>query len=652
MEEKKELNEILLQTRKELEHDFSDEVIERIETSEIQSQVKRFKVGTVKPLINEIGRVAEIIKSPIHIGMLGRYSHGKSALVNALFSLNDDCKLPEGEGIVTSKVTHVSFDKDAFSPDVYEKRKTGELRAIDIVELRNCVGRSKIDNSTVDYYKMILPTDAKDFAALFAQKNINLVDMPGLGGQYFNDQVQTKRYIRELDMIIAVIKMNDILEAGLHINHLIETSSIPVIPVLTFADQWENSDLYADCKDLSSAVLKAREEIRTNIPALVPYIDNLIAVSALKGDNINELRGLILNNIETTSISIGKARKDISPVYKKQLREFQSAYSQLKVRLTDLCTELEKMLKPIVPQYADQQKNCVDEACKQTRVARAERNLREEANRSVNDLFAKYKDKLTQLEYVNDEVSLCTEIDRISQDTNGRLIREGTERISSCFVSYKDEIKLAVSKSIEKMTLDNRTKDNLKYEIETRLEEKKINCENIVGVNVDRLRIQSFIGEKKIKNFVSFFASMTKHPSSLVVLIIGILAAGCGAAPLGLGKILVPVGLALIAGSIIMHAIENTNDEKNNFNALRRKIVDYMVGLFDSNSKKDQLSNAITKAILEIKEEISDALSDDTSSYNNDARILNDTKVNIEESIITLSNKLEDELCEINSVGK
>lgn len=654
MSETNELEQLLLKTRDELQHDFNDDAIERIETQEIQTQIKRFKISTVTPLVGEIERVAEIMKSPIHLGMLGRYSHGKTALVNALFSLPDDCRLPEGEGVVTSKVTHVCFDPDAFSPEVYERKKTGEDQQISLEELRNSVGRTGKDTSAIDFYKMILPTENMDFAKLFAQKNINLVDMPGLGGPYFNDQVQTKRYVRELDMIVAVIKMDDIYESALHLSSFIEPSGIPVIPVLTFADKWQESDLYAGCNDFGSAVLKAKDLIRDQIPGVAPYLDNIIAVSAFTGQNINELRGLILNNIETANISIAKARRDISPVYKKQLREFQTAYSQLKDKLSNASKELENILKPIVPQYSGQQKDALKDACEQTRVVRAKRALAEEANRCVNDLFLRYKDRLQQFNYVTKEADLKPAIDRFNQDINRRLIREGTERLDSCFQTYKDELLQALEKSLEKMTLDRKTIEKLREGIKDALEQRNIDSGDALGVTFEWAKVDGQIAVYNAKKAVKFFAGMAKHPETLVMLIVGIALTGVGGGLIGkaVGKVLAPVGLCLAGAGILLYLTQRGNDAKSDFGDCKDNIVSYLTGVFDSNAKKDALASAIEKEMLEINEDIKDLMSDDTSSYNADARMLSSKKENIEESITLLNNKLEDELCRIKSSGK
>ena len=108
----------------------------------------------------------------------------------------------------------------------------------------------------------------------------------------------------------------------------------------------------------------------------------------------------------------------------------------------------------------------------------------------------------------------------------------------------------------------------------------------------------------------------------------------------------------MAAAGIVLYLTQRDNDVKSNFGDCKDNIVSYLTGVFDSNAKKDVLTSAIERAILEVDEDIKDLMSDDTSSYNADARMLSSKKENIEESIILLNNKLEDELCRIKSSGR
>lgn len=213
----KSMYDILKDTKNEIESNFTLEAMEQIQTEGIKRELNRFRSTLIKDITYELEHTMEVIQSPVFVGLLGRYSHGKSALVNALFSLDETSKLPEGEGVVTSKVTRVDFNKELYAPEAYEVKKGGVSSMIDVETLRNGVGQTQTDTSSVDYFYMKLPTDNRDFAQLFATKNISLIDMPGLGGPYFKDQTTTKQYIKNLDMILAIVKVDGIREAGIHI---------------------------------------------------------------------------------------------------------------------------------------------------------------------------------------------------------------------------------------------------------------------------------------------------------------------------------------------------------------------------------------------------------------------------------------------------
>lgn len=644
METNNELNEMLADVKHQLEQDFSQEKIDRLEVDEIKRQMSRFKTAKVEPLIPEIDCLLKVIESPLYVGMLGRYSHGKTALVNALFSLDEECKLPEGDGVVTSKVTHVVFKKDLLQLQACVMKKgDDEERTIDFMTLRNSV-RTNQDASTIDYYKLELPTEGKDFASLFATKNINLVDMPGVGGPYFKDQQITKMYIHELDMIIAVIKIDEIMESGLQINNHIKNSQVPIIPVLTFTDKWKESDLYSDCKDIDAVLFKAKKLIHEHISNLDDYLDNLIPVSSFTGDNIDALRHSILNHIDAPNIAIRKARKDVSPVYKRQLLLFQESFRDLKKKMSALKTDLDEMLKPILPKNGERTE-IIDEACKGARVVKARHSLEDETTRCVNDLFTKYKDRLSSLQYVNEKNELVSSVSKLEDDTNNRLIRENTERLNSMYQNYKDELSYEIDKLLSRMTLDNKTKANLNKEIESTLADSKIDCQDVLKLDTKSIAINSYLAKYDAKVGMSFIASMAKDPTSLIMLIVGVVLI-----PLGgwvLGPIFRIVGIGFVAASAIMTVINQPRETKTLFEEAKRSIIEHLESAFDVNKKKDMLSEAVSATRGRLNDDLKIVLSDDTSSYNKDALFLNSIKERFDEMMDELSDKLEDELCKI-----
>ena len=348
--------EEILKSLNDFEHmiqkNFSEDAVESIETEGLRRSFRGLKNNAIKEIVEDIEHAKSVISSPIYVGLLGRYSHGKSALVNALFKLDDDCRLPEGEGVVTSKVTLVDFD-DYPTAQAFAIVSNEDLpRQISINELIGSVGSNNDDESIcVESYKLTLPTSGRGFASNFLANNITLVDMPGLGGPYFTDKVTTANYLKYMDMALVVMKVDEIEDSARHIRYFVENLNIPVVPILTYQDLWKKSDLYMDCDDEAAMLAKAQSLIEEHLPSLKKYCVNLIAVSSIKDENGSEhkniasLRGIILDQITNKKLAIGKARTEIAPIYKKQVMELSKEFGALKIKLDKLLADINPLEK-------------------------------------------------------------------------------------------------------------------------------------------------------------------------------------------------------------------------------------------------------------------------------------------------------------------
>jgi hypothetical protein len=92
--------------------------LERIQPHEIREKVDHFRETEINKINKELNHAVNVLESPVYVGLLGRYSHGKTALVNALFSVEEEYSLPVGEKIVTSKITSTARRK---SPTSYNQ---------------------------------------------------------------------------------------------------------------------------------------------------------------------------------------------------------------------------------------------------------------------------------------------------------------------------------------------------------------------------------------------------------------------------------------------------------------------------------------------------------------------------------------------------
>ena len=638
--------DILKDTKNEIENNFSNEAIEQIQTEGIKRELNRFRSTIIKDISYELEHTMEVIQSPVFVGLLGRYSHGKSALVNALFSLDDSSKLPEGEGVVTSKVTRVDFNKDLYAPEAYEVKKGGKSDIINIEALRNGVGQTQTDTSSVDYFYMKLPTDNRDFAQLFATKNISLIDMPGLGGPYFKDQTTTKQYIKNLDMILAIIKVDGIREAGVHIEPYIQTSAgIPIIPVLTFGDKWKESDLYADCNDEDEMLQKAQELIKEYIPSLSKYNTNIIAVSSYTGQNINELRSLILNHVEVEKIAIGKARKEISPVYKRQVQQLSIEFKNLNNKINTLSEELDALLKPILPKKKDT--NQLKEVFSSAKVQRSYRDLIKESTSQINDCFSKYKDYINGIRSKNSAKEVMEWTNSFEKDINNRMFRDTIERLNFLFEEYKEQLKSGTKNMLDDMTLDRQKKIELQEHTSELISDAKIDWKNVFGIKINNLSIQTLYTKYQSKIAANTFMEMLKRPTTLGMFIGGIILSCCFEIPL-IGIFLGIIGLILIISTFLQIWMQIPGLKKKHLVDLKDEIYAYLESQFEIIEKKERSSSLIEEKKEDLYHILSEDISAETSEYNKDAFYLKRTKEHLDNILFNISERIDDEIRNIN----
>lgn len=638
----KSMYDILKDTKNEIESNFTLEAMEQIQTEGIKRELNRFRSTLIKDITYELEHTMEVIQSPVFVGLLGRYSHGKSALVNALFSLDETSKLPEGEGVVTSKVTRVDFNKELYAPEAYEVKKGGVSSMIDVETLRNGVGQTQTDTSSVDYFYMKLPTDNRDFAQLFATKNISLIDMPGLGGPYFKDQTTTKQYIKNLDMILAIVKVDGIREAGIHIEPYIQTSAgLPIIPVLTFGDQWKNSDLYADCNDEDEMLQKAKSLIQEYIPSLGKYSTNLIAVSSYTGQNINELRSLILNHVEVGNIAIGKARKEISPVYKRQVQQLSIEFNNLKNKINVLSEELDALLKPILPKKKET--NQLKEVFASAKVQRSYRDLIKESTAQINDCFSKYKDYINGLRSRSSAKEVMDWTTSFERDANNRMFRDTIERLNCLFEEYKEQLKAGIKNMLDGMTLDRQKKIELQERTSELIIDTKAEWKNVFNVKIDNLNLQTYYTKYQTKLAGSTFMEMLKQPVTLAMFVGGLI---LGAITLAIGLFGIGFILSLIA--VVQIWMQVPGLKKRHLADLKDEIYDYLENQFEITDKKERFSALLEEKKEDLYQMLSEEISTETSEYNRDAFYLKRVKEHLDNVLFAISERIEDEIRNIN----
>jgi tRNA U34 5-carboxymethylaminomethyl modifying GTPase MnmE/TrmE len=316
-----EINDELKQFQKNVEITF-DRLVTNIQTPEVKEKVKHFKDIEISKISKNILQTIQVIDAPISVGLVGRYSHGKTALVNEFFSMDTEYSLPEGEGIVTSKITKVEFDSKVSSPICSQVFRDRRENRISLEALKLSVSTNDTNSELIDYYSIKLPV-REDYSKLFESKKINLIDMPGLGGAYFKDNEKTRKYVDNVDMLIVVIKITEIKEAARCIEPYIHNLSIPIIPVLTFFDVWTESPTFVACSNDEEAICKAKELIKDLIPSLLKHEIRTIAVSSKTKHNIRALREGVCNFVEPQNFALQKIKSETPEVFRRRVREVQ-----------------------------------------------------------------------------------------------------------------------------------------------------------------------------------------------------------------------------------------------------------------------------------------------------------------------------------------
>ena len=465
----------------------------QINTRQLQGELKDVnkKIEELKSAMQDAKLAAE---SSVFVGLLGRYSHGKSALANALFELNETgCELPVGDTIVTSKVTFVSFDKEAKSPMAKEQPAN---RMVTWEELRKEI-TSDDNGSLAAYYDLIIPAyENSEFSIKFADKNICLMDMPGLGGTKFNDKALTRDYIQDADLLIVTIKIDEIEESARHVRSFIEKVNVPLIPVLTYSDHLDNpeNDLYSDCESKEDMLDKAKELVKGNFPSLINKADDdLIAVSAYTKENIDALRNLILGYVERKAMKTRNTDGEVSAVFRKKNEKMNKVINKVRVKAAETKQKFEELLEILAPNrnkvvsYDNVFRNYNNEY---KRLIRACKDCIDEEEMNFEDRVKGISKRNTK-DDVQKEADCIN--DYIEKKLKGNLLRSLEEALGE----YKSEIKPELQNLVNELHISESEKRDRKDRIEKDI--NNFTWDQILEEN-DKEQLENLIQPLETKN--------------------------------------------------------------------------------------------------------------------------------------------------------
>ena len=121
--------------------------------------------------IEQFIQTIQVIDAPISVELVGRYSHGKTALINEFFSMDTEYSLPEGQGIVNSKITKIEFDSKVSSPICSQVFRDRRENRISLETLKLSVSTNDTNPELIDYYSIKLPV-REDYSKPFESKKI------------------------------------------------------------------------------------------------------------------------------------------------------------------------------------------------------------------------------------------------------------------------------------------------------------------------------------------------------------------------------------------------------------------------------------------------------------------------------------------------
>ena len=256
------------------------------------------------------------VESPIYVGVVGHYSSGKSSLLNAmLFPQKSKNLLPTGQRPVTAKCTLLRFAEPKSGHRYFQITVNDKVNSLDEIAYQRMVSGG-VPTALEDTHHFLLELSAEDLAGgVFKEmesKRIELLDTPGLGGPYWNDQYALMEWIKEFKLLLVCVGVHQITEVqAQNVNPFLKHSMSPIIPVVTFWDEWKKADILQGISDEKKAQIKVKEELKRHFSSMDDALDRVIFVSAKNYIDDIELSDSV-QDIFTQDWNIDNVRKALS----------------------------------------------------------------------------------------------------------------------------------------------------------------------------------------------------------------------------------------------------------------------------------------------------------------------------------------------------
>lgn len=460
------------------------------------------------------------IESPIYVGILGHYSHGKSSLLNSmLLRPKTPPILPTGEKIVTSLCTLIQFDAQSDSHKFYEVWTDGKENNLTEEEYQRKVsGEVTGALEGVRNFRIILST--KDLPGTlfdnFAKKKIELLDTPGLGGPYWNDEYALQEWVKEFNLIIICIKATEInAKTSDVVNPYLKYTSKPIIPVVTFWDLWPESADYDGISHERDAKNKAKSNLKKFFSSFKNSIDLTQFVSSInynlakeipkdKKDFYSENWGI--DNVRTVLSKYVSEHKQI-------LESLRSKESQLdhnrRVKIQQKCYALKSKFESLKPLLQKELEKIKPKTEYEEIIDTTFDKFENESEREVNRFLDRAENKFNDISLIKNDNLWDQEINKIKEEIELLWKHEGaldlTQKLKR---TYDRDIKRELFKKIDKEPLGNLENKHLKQKLDDSFENLQ---EDITRIEVKNIyKHVSASKEKTLGIFTALLVEITR----------------------------------------------------------------------------------------------------------------------------------------------
>ena len=624
-EQTRELEIKIAKVKDSINEIFDDDRIDRFEPK-LKSDLKEVNAISVKPLLDQLEECGRLMTSPFYVGVLGRYSHGKSALVNHLFLLEEEDKLPEGDSVVTSKITRVVFDDHISKPMAYmhsngEQDKNGKPFN-SYSEFQKSAQSKDDDNSNIAFLEARIPFgEDQNLAKNFFNNNIQLIDMPGLGGPYFDDSEVVKEYVQNVDLMVVAIKITEIEESAAVVNKFLKKVSCPKIAVLTFYDIAADSNMYASCQgDESKIIAKAKAEVERLFTNLGD-IDDISVVSIKNNGLVDKVRNRITQKITVRNSAIAKKVQETPIVEKRRADELKRELDALKVKALALPKRLEALIKDTIGKGKDTDDKI--DICSIFDSAKVRTKQQKRKSEIIQKLRQVKTDQVAELNSLVDVAECDSICERIRK--RGDLSNFIAER----YKEYTTDLKDVANDYIDNLNVSDQQKREFKKSVKDVLDNIEVD-----GVCFDESNVKASVAVHKAKGMVQ------KNYKPIIIMCV-ILAVICLYFSFSINV------FELFVASIIFGLIafvfrfiqKNANTSGAKENALKAKEA-MKSALNDATARYEEtIFKRIDGADKNIRSDFENVI--DMSSYNNDVKQLRKYTEKVSDRISELLEEIE-----------